>query len=103
MFPSGRAIGSYEYFDQYTSQYIPYNLTFRIIALNKYNTQEKELEGASCTITPSIMNHTSKEILTGLIGSLSYNTVKFNLTSGDFNLDDLVIYFNPNYEAEVIM
>ncbi|CAD8151403.1 unnamed protein product [Paramecium octaurelia] len=103
MFPSGRAIGTYEYFDQYTSSYIPYNLTFRIIALNKYNTQEKELEGSTCTISPSIINSTSKETLSGLIGSLSYTTVKFNQTSGDFNLDDLIIYFNPTYEPEIIM
>ncbi|CAD8087564.1 unnamed protein product [Paramecium sonneborni] len=103
MFPSGREIGSYQYFDQYSSEYIPYNLTFRIIALNKYNTQEKELEGSTCTITPSIVNYTTKEIITGLTISLSYTNVKFNQTSGDFNLDNLIIYFNPTYEAEVVL
>lgn len=49
------------------------------------------------------MNYTSKEVLSELIGNLSYTTVKFNKTSGDFNLDDLIIYFNPTYEADIIM
>jgi len=35
--PSGRKIGDYKYFDQYTSTIIPYNLTLRIIALDKFN------------------------------------------------------------------
>lgn len=35
MLPSGIAINSYTYFDVYTYTNIPYNLTFRILALNK--------------------------------------------------------------------
>ncbi|CAD8124033.1 unnamed protein product [Paramecium sonneborni] len=102
-FPSGRTISTYQFFDQYTSEFIPYNLTFRIIALNKYNTQEKKLTGSTCTITPTILNFTNEEIKQELIASLSYSKVKFNDLSGDYNLDDLTIYFNPTYEDDIIL
>ncbi|CAD8207023.1 unnamed protein product [Paramecium pentaurelia] len=102
-FPSGRQIFSYQFFDQFQSEYIPYNLTFRIIALNKYNTQEKKLAGTTCTMTPSIINTTSEEVVLGLIGNLSYSKVKFNETTGDYNLDDLIIYFNPTYEEDIVL
>ncbi|CAD8211891.1 unnamed protein product [Paramecium octaurelia] len=102
-FPSGRQIESYEFFDQYQSEYIPYNLTFRIIALNKYNTQEKKLAGTTCTLTPTIINITSEVVVQGLIGSLSYSQAKFNESTGDYNLDDLIIYFNPTYEDDIIL
>ncbi|CAD8130782.1 unnamed protein product [Paramecium sonneborni] len=49
-FPSGRQIFSYKFFDLSQSKYIPYNLTFHIIALNKYNSQEKKLAGTICTL-----------------------------------------------------
>ncbi|CAD8084407.1 unnamed protein product [Paramecium sonneborni] len=102
-FPSGRQIYSYEFFDLFKSEYVPYNLSFRIIALNKYNTQEKKLVGTTCTLTPTIMNTTSDEAVKGLIGTLSYSNVKFNDSTGDYNLDDLIIYFNPTYEDEIVL
>ncbi|CAD8117448.1 unnamed protein product [Paramecium sonneborni] len=101
--PSGRQIFSYKFFDLLQSEYIPYNLSFRIIALNKQNTQEKKLAGTTCTQTPTIINTTSGEAVQGLMGTLSYNKVKFNENTGDYNLDDLIIYFNPSYDDDIIL
>lgn len=54
-------------------------------------------------MTPSIINTTSEEAVLGLIGNLSYSKVKFNETTGDYNLDDLIIYFNPTYEEDIVL
>ncbi|CAD8163743.1 unnamed protein product [Paramecium octaurelia] len=101
--PSGRSISSYEYFDQYTSSFIPYNLTFRIIALDKFNNQNKGLYDSSCTLKPITFNITSQTEVSGITFSLSKYHVFFNNSTGDFNLDDLIIYWNPNYEMELVL
>ncbi|CAD8200536.1 unnamed protein product [Paramecium pentaurelia] len=101
--PSGRSIQSYQYFDEYTYSFIPYNLTFRIIALDKFNNQNKGLYDSSCTLKPMAFNLTSQSEATYVTYSLSKYHAFFDNNTGDYNLDDLVIYWNPNYDQDLVL
>ncbi|CAK72942.1 unnamed protein product (macronuclear) [Paramecium tetraurelia] len=101
--PSGRPIGTYDFFDQYTSTIIPYNLTLRIIALDKFNKQNKGLQNSYCTIKPFAFNISSQTEEPNVNYNLSFSNVTFNQTSGDYNLDNLVIYFMPNLTNNLVL
>ncbi|CAD8130980.1 unnamed protein product [Paramecium sonneborni] len=70
---------------------------------NIINSQEKKLGGSTCTLTPIIIKTSNEETIQGLVGYLSYNNVKFNDNTGDYNLDDLIIYFNPTYKNDIVL
>ncbi|CAD8113596.1 unnamed protein product [Paramecium sonneborni] len=101
--PSGIMIGNYRYFDPVNSKFIPYNLTLRIIALDKFQKQIKGLTGSYCNLQPIAFNLSSQREVKNIEYSFSYNDVIFNETSGDYNLDNLIIYFNPTYNSDIVL
>ncbi|CAD8149864.1 unnamed protein product [Paramecium octaurelia] len=101
--PSGIAITSYRYFDPIKSEFIPYNLTFRIIALDKFKEQIMGLPGSYCTLQPKAFNLSSQREQYNIQYSLSQYDVVFNETTGDYNLDNLIIYFNPTYAQDIVL
>ncbi|CAD8181409.1 unnamed protein product [Paramecium octaurelia] len=103
LLPSGIAITSYRYFDPIKSEFIPYNLTFRIIALDKFKEQIMGLPGSYCTLQPKAFNLNSQREQYDVQYSLSQYDVQYNETTGDYNLDNLIIYFNPNYGQDIVL
>ncbi|CAD8073527.1 unnamed protein product [Paramecium sonneborni] len=101
--PTGRSISSYSYFDFQTSTIIPYNLTFRIIPLDKFQNQIKGLSKSICTLYPKVFNLSSQTEEINLNYSLSYYNVSFDEKTGDYNLDDLTIYFKPNLSNSLVL
>ncbi|CAK74425.1 unnamed protein product (macronuclear) [Paramecium tetraurelia] len=103
MLPSGTAITNYRYFDPVNSEFIPYNLTLRIIALDKFQEQIKGLSGSNCILQPIAFNLRSQQEQQNVQYNLSQYEVIFNDTTGDYNLDNLIIYFNPTYDQDIVL
>ncbi|CAD8105541.1 unnamed protein product [Paramecium primaurelia] len=101
--PSGITIANYRYFDPIKSEFIPYNLTFRIIALDKFQEQIMGLQDSYCTLYPKAYNLSSQKDQYDVQFSLSQYDVIFNETTGDYNLDNLIIYFNPTYNQDIVL
>ncbi|CAD8125569.1 unnamed protein product [Paramecium sonneborni] len=98
MLPSGQTIGEYQIFDEQIQSYVSYNLTFRIIALNDENNQIKALDGSKCSIqSRQIINQQEGEFYSNFT---SYSEVYYNTTSQDYNLDNMIIYFDPDYSSQ---
>ncbi|CAD8169725.1 unnamed protein product [Paramecium pentaurelia] len=97
MIPSGQKISEYQIYDETQQAFIPYNFTFRIIAINKENGPVKVLDGSKCTIQ-------GRQILNDLKGPFYSNytnfpDVSFNSTSQDYNLDQMIVTFEPDLNA----
>ncbi|CAD8169357.1 unnamed protein product [Paramecium pentaurelia] len=103
MLPSGIQISSYRHFDNAQFLFIQYNLTLRIIALDKFQKQIMGLSGSYCTLQPKAINLSSQREEFNFEYSLSQYDVQFNETTGDYNLDDLIIFFNPTYDKDIIL
>ncbi|CAD8108038.1 unnamed protein product [Paramecium primaurelia] len=101
--PSGQPIVAYEYFDYLTFNSIPYNYQFRIIALDKFKQQIKGLDNSYCYLKPQVFNISAQAEQLNIVFSLSFYNISFNQTTGDYNLDNLVIYFNPNYSEDLVL
>lgn len=85
-------------------EYIPYNLTFRIILLNRYNERQSKYFKGRCTLSPSVKKIlTNKTLQVNTTETLSSNNFEFNETTGDFNLDDLIINFDPYANEENVL
>ncbi|CAD8122482.1 unnamed protein product [Paramecium sonneborni] len=102
-YPSGISISSYEYFDLENLNFIPYNLTFRIIPLNKFNHQMKKQTNSFCILSYNVFNLTDNSILINYPAQLSLTKVEFNQTSEDFNLDDIKIIFDPLVNEDIVL
>ncbi|CAD8196278.1 unnamed protein product [Paramecium pentaurelia] len=94
MVPSGQIISTYQFYDENTQSFINYNFSLRIIPLNKQSDRIKNLTGTECTLK-------SRQILDSKLGDynsslINLKTVTFNETSQDYNLDSLIVYFNPD-------
>ncbi|CAD8128511.1 unnamed protein product [Paramecium sonneborni] len=94
MIPSGQSIGYYQIFDEDKQQYVSYNYSFRIIPLNNENGQVKSLDGSKCTIY-------GRKVLNKEIGQFdqnltSFTEINFNTSTQDYNLDQLIIKFDPD-------
>ncbi|CAD8143728.1 unnamed protein product [Paramecium pentaurelia] len=107
LYPSGIPIAEYQYFDSSTNQYIPYNLHFRIIATNSINEKMSNLSESTCQIFASKIDTSIVQDYNNLqldeketSRYLSNNKQQFNTDTGDFNFDNLIIYFNPIEEDQ---
>ncbi|CAK58254.1 unnamed protein product (macronuclear) [Paramecium tetraurelia] len=101
--PSGLIIQDYKYFDHFTLKPIPYNYRLRVIALDKFKKQIKGLDNSYCTLSPLVYNISANAEEFNVTFSLSFYNVSFNQSTGDYNLDNLVIYFNPNYSEDLVL
>ncbi|CAD8111336.1 unnamed protein product [Paramecium sonneborni] len=101
--PSGQPISNYEYFDRFTFETISYEYKFRIIVLDKFQKQTKGLNTFQCQLSPIVYNFTAQAEQLDTKFSLSFYNVTYNQSSGDYNLDNLIIYFNPNYGKDLVL
>ncbi|CAD8101522.1 unnamed protein product [Paramecium sonneborni] len=101
--PSGIRIKNYRYFDPIKSEFIPYNFKFRIIALDNFQEQIMGLSGSQCTLQPYGYNLSSQKEEQDVQFSLSQYDVIFDDQTGDYNLDNLIIYFNPTYDQDIVL
>ncbi|CAK55664.1 unnamed protein product (macronuclear) [Paramecium tetraurelia] len=108
LLPSGIRISKYKYFDFTTQTYEDYNLTFRILAINSFGEQITNLSNSFCSIYAQEIQNTEEVLFSKLQFDpeqskqyLSITKIEFNLTTGDFNLDDLIIYFNPQTDNKI--
>ncbi|CAD8147103.1 unnamed protein product [Paramecium octaurelia] len=95
--PSGTPIKEYQKFNQISEQLEPMNFTFRIVALDDYYSKLNNLTNSNCTletfvfdIEKNIAQETSNQIL------INKKSVLFDSNTNDYNLDDLVIYFDSD-------
>ncbi|CAD8210964.1 unnamed protein product [Paramecium octaurelia] len=94
MVPSGQVISSYKFFDENSQSFINYNFSLRIVPLNKQYDRIKNLTGTECTIkSREILDSKEGEFNSSLI---NLKSVTFNQASQDYNLDSLIVYFNPD-------
>ncbi|CAD8136990.1 unnamed protein product [Paramecium pentaurelia] len=108
LLPSGIRISKYKYFDYTTQSYQHYNLSFRILAINSFGEQITNLSNSFCSIYAQEIKNTEEIVYSKLQIDpiitqqyLSINQIEFNLTTGDYNLDDLIIYFNPQTDDQI--
>ncbi|CAD8125630.1 unnamed protein product [Paramecium sonneborni] len=97
MIPSGQSIGNYQIFDEKEQQFIPYNFSFRIVPINKENGQVQALYDSKCSIKGrQVINNTKGEFDENYV---SFRESIFNQSSQDYNLDELIITFDPDLNS----
>ncbi|CAD8125242.1 unnamed protein product [Paramecium sonneborni] len=108
--PSGQAISSYKYYNETAQQFVSYNLTFRILALNKQYNKIQNLDGTKCSIKSYLVSKLSanSEIPITIQSKnnqsfLNLKEILFNTTTQDYNLDDMIIYFDPTKNTEEVL
>ncbi|CAD8209458.1 unnamed protein product [Paramecium octaurelia] len=88
--PNGQKISEYEYFDWIKGEYEPYNLHFRIVALDKLNSIQQDLDNTYCDISGRLLMESGENEFTQNFTNIK--RVEFN--QSDYNLDDLIIYLD---------
>ncbi|KAM3138602.1 hypothetical protein pb186bvf_009354 [Paramecium bursaria] len=102
--PTGYKIQNYQYYDEKLIQYIPYNLSLRIIPLNNLKQQIKNLQNTNCTIQRRKINVNDDKNSVQFEGSgLSFTKIQFYTTTQDYNLDELVIGFDPYLPYDYVL
>ncbi|KAM3129372.1 hypothetical protein pb186bvf_018520 [Paramecium bursaria] len=98
--PSGYKIKDYQFYDEKLKSYIPYNLRFRLLALNNLKQPIGNLQSTYCTIKKRKINiQTDDDILfDDFVQKLQFNT-----SSQDYYLDDLIISFDPYLSYEYVL
>ncbi|CAD8108887.1 unnamed protein product [Paramecium primaurelia] len=95
--PSGTPIQKYQKFNQISQQLQPLNLTFRIVALDNYYQQQYNLINSKCDIETKLFDIQKQQFIeTQNQTFISQNSVYFNTTTHDYNLDDLIIFFDSD-------
>ncbi|CAD8096842.1 unnamed protein product [Paramecium sonneborni] len=93
--PSGTPIKQYKRFNQNKQELESQNLTLRIVALDDQYFKLNNLNNSKCSLEPFIVNIENNKIQENLNQQLiSQNTVTFDPISNDYNLDNLIIYFD---------
>ncbi|CAD8110353.1 unnamed protein product [Paramecium primaurelia] len=102
--PSGQKISSYQEFSKENKSYSPFRYKFRVIALGKDNSVMKNLQSSFCEIDSRILN--TSELLkdTLFINNLTnLNKITFNDLTQDYNLDDLIVYFDNTLPSDIVL
>ncbi|CAD8092594.1 unnamed protein product [Paramecium primaurelia] len=95
--PSGTPISLYRKFNSEMQILEQEEYKFRILALDNQFTQIKNLKNTQCNIETQVYNLTSKTYLQVSNNTyISKNSVIFNEKTNDYNLDDMIIYFDNN-------
>ncbi|CAD8111451.1 unnamed protein product [Paramecium primaurelia] len=104
--PTGQSISKYQFFDQKNQIFINDNLIFRIQTLSrdmKINLYPS-IETSLCTIQSRQYNISKKDedqLFTN--NYTNVNQIKFNTDTQDYNLDELIVYFNNEAEDEIVL
>ncbi|CAD8127415.1 unnamed protein product [Paramecium sonneborni] len=91
--PNGQKISEYQYFDWSKGEYVPYNLHFRIVALDKLNQIQQNLNNSYCEISGRLLKDFGENEFTQ--NFTNKKRVEFNKT--DYNLDDLIVYLDDQF------
>ncbi|CAD8112865.1 unnamed protein product [Paramecium sonneborni] len=95
--PSGTQIKEYQSFNFITKELEPQYLTFRIVALDNKYSKQYNLTDSKCNIETNIFDLQRKEYIgTQNQTYISKNIVYFNPITNDYNLDDLIIFFDSS-------
>ncbi|CAD8073985.1 unnamed protein product [Paramecium primaurelia] len=82
-----------------TSQiYKNLDIQFRIIPLNDFNERQYHLLDTQCTIRSRLISNNDQNFTTDYI---SIDSVYFNITSQDYNLDNLRILINEDIQLQI--
>ncbi|KAM3138611.1 hypothetical protein pb186bvf_009363 [Paramecium bursaria] len=104
MLPSGQKIEEYQYYNESNDSYIDYNLTLRVVPLNQFEDKIKELVNTSCILKAREINITNiNENIPFDITLLSQSKFDFNSSSQDYNLDGLIIKFDPSIDKNLVL
>ncbi|CAD8065756.1 unnamed protein product [Paramecium sonneborni] len=104
LLPSGQQISQYEQFNKINKTYSPFNLRFRLIALSQDNNVMKNLQNSFCKIDSRILN--TSDLNEDNIFSNNLTNMKiisFNNQTQDYNLDDLIVYFDNALPSEIVL
>ncbi|CAD8114528.1 unnamed protein product [Paramecium sonneborni] len=93
--PSGTPIKQYKKFNKNTELLESQNLTFRIVALDDQNFKLNNLTNSKCFLEAFIFDIEKNKVQENQDQKLlSQKTVSFDSNTNDYNLDDLIIYFD---------
>ncbi|CAD8203708.1 unnamed protein product [Paramecium pentaurelia] len=102
--PSGQKISSYQVFSKENKSYSPFRYKFRVVALSKDNSVMKNLENSFCEIDSRILNTSEFLQDTLFINNLTnLNKIMFNDLTQDYNLDDLIVYFDNTLPSDIVL
>ncbi|CAD8079740.1 unnamed protein product [Paramecium primaurelia] len=102
--PSGQKISSYQEFSKENKSYSPFKYKFRVIALSKDNSVMKNLKNSFCEIDSRILNTSDLFQEDKFSNNLTnINEITFNDLTQDYNLDDLIIYFDNASPLEIVL
>ncbi|CAD8215117.1 unnamed protein product [Paramecium octaurelia] len=95
--PSGTPIQNYQQFNQDTQELQSLALTFRIVALDNNYSKQFNLINSKCAIETKLFDLEQQEFIDVYNQTfISQNSVYFNTTTNDYNLDDLIILFDSD-------
>ncbi|CAD8213634.1 unnamed protein product [Paramecium octaurelia] len=104
--PTGQSISKYQFFDWKNQVFINGKMIFRIQTLNRDLTinLNPTIEKSICTIKSREYN-ISKEDEDQLFTNnyTNINSIKFNSDTLDYNLDELIVYFNNEVPDEIVL
>ncbi|CAD8212447.1 unnamed protein product [Paramecium octaurelia] len=104
LLPSGQKISSYQEFSKENRSYTKLDYKFRVIALSKDNSVMKSLKNSFCEIDSRCLNTSNlvdDEIFSNNLTSI--NKINFNDLTQDYNLDDLIIYFDNALPTDIVL
>ncbi|CAD8214829.1 unnamed protein product [Paramecium octaurelia] len=103
--PSGQQISLYEYFSKANRTYTTLNEKFRVLALGKDNSIIKNLKNSYCTIDSrriNIAEHQYEQVPFSN-NFTNFDSVYFNEQTQDYNLDDLIVYFDNELPPHIVL
>ncbi|KAM3129390.1 hypothetical protein pb186bvf_018538 [Paramecium bursaria] len=98
--PSGYILRNYQYYDEKFKSFVPYNLSLRLVALNNLKQSVLNIQDTYCIIQKRKINISTYDDaqFDGFVQKLQFNT-----SSQDYNLDDLIINFDPYQSYEYVL
>ncbi|CAD8125739.1 unnamed protein product [Paramecium sonneborni] len=104
--PSGQPLFKYQFYDWKNQLFVESNIIFRIQTLSRDMTYNEipQIEQSSCLINSRVYNISKKDQNQEFTNNYTnYNEIKFNRNTSDYNLDDLIIYFNNEVANEIVL
>ncbi|CAD8193803.1 unnamed protein product [Paramecium octaurelia] len=102
--PSGQKISSYVKFDKHSRSYSPLYLIFRVIAQGRDQQIIKNLRNTYCTLESRILNKSNNDDSGFFSNNLTnIQKVLFNETTQDYNLDELIVYFDNKQPSNIVL
>ncbi|CAD8126262.1 unnamed protein product [Paramecium sonneborni] len=102
--PTGQKISTYQFFNWKNNNYINYDLIFRIHAMNRRNNQIQDLSNSYCTINSRRYNISENDESQEFQNNYTNNnSIQFNSQSQDYNLDNLIVYFDNEVPEDIVL